>query len=155
MNITEATSVLTQAADSLTAYRNGKLFEHQLVLTPCFDQLNPALDCVWQVALTSPLYQRMPSWVPLERQVKTALCLLKAIQHQIATDTIEFGSLYDPGYLEDLMKTSQIFKSIASSITASAQTDYPDLDEAGLNQLVAAHQAAIDLLEVTQSLFGH
>lgn len=155
MNITEATSVLTQAAENLTAYRNGKLFEHQLVLTPCFDQLNPALDCVWQVALTSPLYQRMPSWVPLERQVKTALCLLKAIQHQIATGTIEFGSLYDPGYIEDLMKTSQLFKSIAVSITASAQTDYPDLDGAALNQLVAALQAAIDLLEVTQSLFGH
>lgn len=155
MNITEATSVLTQAAESLTAYRDKNLFEHQLVLTPCFDQLNPALDCVWQVALTSPLYQRMPSWVPLERQVKTALCLLKAIQHQIATGTIEFGSLYVPGYLEDIAVTGRIFQSIAVSITASAQTDYPDLDEAGLNQLVAALQAAIDLLEVTQSLFGH
>ena len=155
MDIDNAATVLAQAAASLSAYHEGKMFEHNLVLQLCFDKLNPALNCVWQVAITSPMYQRMPDWVPLESKVKTALCVLKAIQHQIACGTIEFGKLYNPGYLADLDVTCRIFKSIAISITASAQTDYPDLDQAGLNQLVAALQAAIDLLEATKSLFGH
>lgn len=101
------------------------------------------------------MYQRMPDWVPLESKVKTALCVLKAIQRQIACGTIEFGKLYNSGYLEALDVTCRIFKSIAISITASAQTDYPDLDQAGLNQLVAALQAAIDLLEATKPLLAH
>lgn len=155
MDIDNAATVLAQAAASLSDYHEGKMFEHNLVLQLCFDKLNPALDCVWQVAITSPMYQRMPDWVPLESKVKTALCVLKAIQHQIACGTIEFGKLYNPGYLEALDVTCRIFKSIAISITASAQTDYPDLKQAGLNQLVAALQAAIDLLEATKSLFGH
>ena len=154
MDIDNAATVLAQAAASLSAYHEGKMFEHNLVLQLCFDKLNPALDCVWQVAITSPMYQRMPDWVPLESKVKTALCVLKAIQ-QIACGTIEFGKLYNPGYLEAQDVTCRIFKSIVISITASAQTDYPDLDEANLDQLVAALQAAIDLLEVTKSLLGH
>lgn len=155
MDIDNAATVLAQAAASLSAYHEGKMFEHNLVLQLCFDKLNPALDCVWQVAITSPMYQRMPDWGPLESKVKTALCVLKAIQHQIACGTIEFGQLYHPGNLEALETTGRIFKTIAISITASASTDYPDLDQAGLNQLVAAIQAAIDLLEATLSLFSH
>ena len=155
MNIDNAAIVLLKASSRLTDYRNGELLEQNLVNQSCFAQLNPALDCVWQVALTSPMYQRTPEWVTLESKVKTALCVLKDIQFQIASGTIEFGKLYDPSYLEALDMTSRIFKSIAISITASAPTDYPDLDEANLDQLVAALQAAIDLLEVTKSLLGH
>ena len=155
MDIRDAATVLQQVADNFTTGYDGKMLDPRVLFLPCIGKLNPALDCVWQVAITSPMYQRMPDWVPLESKVKTALCVLKAIQHQIACGTIEFGKLYNPGYLEAQDVTCRIFKSIVISITASAQTDYPDLDEAALNQLVAALQAAIDLLEVTQSLFGH
>ena len=108
-----------------------------------------------QVALTSPLYQRMPDWVPLESKVKTALCVLKAIQFQIASGTIDFGKLYNPGYLADLEKTIQIFKSIVLNITAYGAVDYPDLDNDGRGQLVVALQAALSLLEAAKSLMGH
>ena len=108
-----------------------------------------------QVALTSLLYQRMPDWVPLESKVKTALCVLKAIQFQIASGTIDFGKLYNPGYLADLEKTIQIFKSIILNITAYGDVDYPDLDNDGRGQLVVALQAALCLLEAAKSLMGH
>lgn len=155
MDIRDAATVLQQVADNFTTGYDGKMLDPRVLFLPCIGKLNPALDCVWQVAITSPMYQRMPDWVPLESKVKTALCVLKAIQHQIACGTIEFGKLYNPGYLEAQDVTCRIFKSIVISITASAQTDYPDLDEANLDQLVAALQAAIDLLEVTKSLLGH
>lgn len=155
MDIDNAATVLAQAAASLSAYHEGKMFEHNLVLQLCFDKLNPALDCVWQIAITSPLYQRTPEWVPCESKVKTALCVLKAIQHQIVCDTIDFGKLYNPGYIADLEETSHIFESIVLNITAYGDIDYPDLDNEGRGQLVVALQAALSLLEATKSLFGH
>ena len=101
------------------------------------------------------MYQRTPKLVPLESQVKTALCVLKSIQHQIACGTIEFGKLYTPGYLADLDETSQIFESIVLNITAYDDIDYPDLDNAGRGQLEVALQAALDLLEATKTMFSH
>ena len=60
MNIIDATAVINAALDGLRAYNDGKLYEHELMLKPCFDQLNEALDQVWHAALTSPKFQRMP-----------------------------------------------------------------------------------------------
>ena len=154
MDIDNAATVLAQAAASLSAYHEGKMFEHNLVLQLCFDKLNPALDCVWQIAITSPMYQRMPDWVPLESKVKTALCILKAIQHQIACGTIEFGKLYSPGCLEALDVTCRIFKSIVLNITDYGDIDYPNLDNEGRGQLAIALHAAFSLLDATKSLFS-
>ena len=155
MNIDNAATVLAQAATSLSAYHEGKMFEHNLVLQLCFDKLNPALDCVWQIAITSPMYQRMPDWVPLESKVKTALCVLKAIQHQITNKIFEFNELGKPGYLEALETTARIFQDIARSIKESGSNDYPKLDYGERNQLIAALLAAINLLEATKPLLAH
>ena len=131
------------------------MFEHNLVLQLCFDKLNPALDCVWQIAITSPMYQRMPDWVPLESKVKTALCVLKAIQHQITNKIFEFNELGKPGYLEALETTARIFQDIARSIKESGSNDYPKLDYGERNQLIAALLDAINLLEATKPLLAH
>ena len=83
MDIRDAATVLQQVADNFTTGYDGKMLDPRVLFLPCIGKLNPALDCVWQVAITSPKYQRMPDWVPLESQVKTAQSILKAIQHQI------------------------------------------------------------------------
>lgn len=155
MNIDNAATVLAQAAASLSAYHEGKMFEHNLVLQLCFDKFNPALDCVWQIAITSPMYQRMPDWVPLESKVKTAQSILKAIQHQITNKIFEFNELGKPGYLEALETTARIFQDSARSIKESGPNDYPSLDYGELNQLIAALLAAINLLEATKPLLAH
>lgn len=154
MNIDNATSVLNQASNILSAYKELGKFDQKWVNEPGIAQLNPALDCVWQVATTSPLYQRTPDWVPSESKVKTSLCILKAIQYQIANGTIECKKLYNPGYLEALEETRKIFETIDISILAYGKTDYPDLDQDSRNQLIAVLQAATHLLKVTKSLFG-
>lgn len=155
MNIDNAATVLLKASYRLTDYRNGELLEQNLVNQSCFAQLNPALDCVWQVALTSPLYQRTPEWVPCESKVKTALCVLKAIQHQITNKIFEFNELGKPGYLEALETTARIFQDIARSIKESGPNDYPSFDYGERNQLIAALLAAINLLEATKPLLAH
>ena len=91
MKIDNAAAVLDEAAQSLTAYKEGKLFEHNLMLKPCFEQFKAALDQAWNEGLTSPKYQRMPDWVPLESHMKIALCTLKSLEYQISSG--KFGTV--------------------------------------------------------------
>lgn len=155
MDIRNAATVLNQAAENFTTGYDGKMLDPRVVFLPCMGKLNPALDCVWQVAITSPKYQRMPDWVPLESQVKTAHSILKAIQHQITNKIFEFNELGKPGYLEALETTARIFQDIARSIKESGSNDYPNLDYGERNQLIAALLDAINLLEATKPLLDH
>ena len=115
MDIHNAATVLNQVADNFTTGYDGKMLDPHVVFLPSIAKLNPALDCVWQTAITSPMYQRTPDWVPLENQVKTAQCILKAIQYQITKGIFEFNELSKPGYLEALETSAHIFKDIAST----------------------------------------
>ena len=132
MKIDNAAAVLDEAAQSLTAYKEGKLFEHQLMLKPCFEQFNAALDQAWNEGLTSPKYQRMPDWVPLERHMKIALCTLKALEYQISSGKFELYQINSPGNLESLDVTTTCTynlscsrSSIGSIITRNTTTDHP------------------------------
>lgn len=132
MKIDNAAAVLDEAAQSLTAYKEGKLFEHNLMLKPCFEQFKAALDQAWNEGLTSPKYQRMPDWVPLESHMKIALCTLKA--------------------LESLDVTTKIFETISANVSEYGHKDYPDLSTEQLMQLSDDMKAVINLLKATYAL---
>lgn len=73
MKIDNAAAVLNEAAQRIAAYHDGSIYEHQLMLKPCFEQFNAALDQAWNEGISSPKYQRMPEWLMHELQVKIAL----------------------------------------------------------------------------------
>lgn len=64
MDIHNAATVLNQVADNFTTGYDGKMLDPHVVFLPSIAKLNPALDCVWQTAITSPMYQSTPDWVP-------------------------------------------------------------------------------------------
>ena len=155
MNIIDATAVINAALDGLRAYNDGKLYEHELMLKPCFDQLNEALDQVWHAALTSPKFQRMPDWVPHEREVKTTLCIIKALRHQIITGTFRFMDINTPGNHQDMEVTTKIFESIVNSTKASGTEDYPNLSPEDRECLLIAFDSAIRLIKMVMTLFTY
>ena len=52
---------ITVADGSLSAYHDGEMFEHNLVLKPCFDQLNQALDCAYAHHFHQPNISACPA----------------------------------------------------------------------------------------------
>ena len=61
MSSNNAATVLNEAAKSLAAYREGSIYDHQLMLKSCFDNLNGVLEQVWQAVHTGPVYQHSPA----------------------------------------------------------------------------------------------
>ena len=152
MKIDNAAAVLDEAAQSLTAYKEGKLFEHNLMLKPCFEQFKAALDQAWNEGLTSPKYQRMPDWVPLESHMKIALCTLKSLEYQISSGKFELYQINSPGNLESLDVTTKIFETISANVSEYGHKDYPDLSTEQLMQLSDDMKAVINLLKATYAL---
>ena len=155
MDIRNAATVLNQAAENFTTGYDGKMLDPRVVFLPCMGKLNPALDCVWQVAITSPKYQRMPDWVPHEREVKTTLCIIKALRHQIITGTFRFMDINTPGNLQDMEVTTKIFESIVNSTKASGTEDYPNLSPEDRECLLIAFDSAIRLIKMVMTLFTY
>lgn len=152
MKIDNAAAVLNDAAQSIAAYHDGSIYEHQLMLKPCFEQFNAALDQAWNEGLTSPKYQRMPDWVPLESHMKIALCTLKALEYQISSGKFELYQINSPGNLESLDVTTKIFETISANVSEYGHKDYPDLSTEQLMQLSDDMKAVINLLKATYAL---
>ena len=152
MKIDNAAAVLNEAATSITAYREGSIYEHQLMLKPCFEQFNAALDQAWNEGLTSPKYQRMPDWVPHESRVTTSLRVLKALEYQISRGCLELYQINSPSYLDALEVTTKIFETISANVSEYGSKDYPNLSTEQLMQLSDDMKAVINLLNATYDL---
>ena len=155
MKTDNAAAVLTEAAESLAAYREGSIYDHQLMLQSCFDNLNGVLEQVWQAVHTGPVYQHSPTSIAYENNFEASVRLIKELQQQITSGKIELFKLNSQANLDALATTIKLFAEIDDNIQEKGPEDYSHLNPDELQQLTADFQAATGLLNATYKLLAH
>lgn len=155
MSSNNAATVLNEAAKSLAAYREGSIYDHQLMLKSCFDNLNGVLEQVWQAVHTGPVYQHSPASIAYENNFEASVRIIKELQQQITSGKIELFKLNSQANLDALATTIKLFAEIDDNIQEKGPEDYSHLNPDELQQLTADFQAATGLLNATYKLLAH
>lgn len=155
MSSNNAATVLNEAAKSLAAYREGSIYDHQLMLKSCFDNLNGVLEQVWQAVHTGPVYQHSPASIAYENNFEASVRIIKELQQQITSGKIELFKLNSQANLDALATTIKLFAEIDDNIQEKGPEDYSHLNPDELQQLTADFKAAIGLLNATYKLLAH